>query len=887
MARDGFTADGGRPHGPMGSWASPALGGALVLLLALAASPPCRAADPAPPFACGSPPTACWFSTAAGVEAAGEELAQIRPPGSPPTLWAGGDHFLSNISERPSTGYSFAGAGSGCCGAHSAGSGAASAALGLLTGISVAHAQIPASVGADWTFGIVEARTHTFGSAAWGDTLTIVDRSGAHPPGAPVDLAITLTWNGSPAVSVDCVAVYPYANCDGPGTRATGATQFAAAGANASSYANTLGIGPAVQVTAGSGLDAACPGPPCTLPPSQTSVLHTTVGARVAVSGQLIADAVADTQWSVTPRVDTSAVGVARTFVDTLDDDFCYTTSSGVTYYTPGSRSEGVCTTKAGCYDTDEDGDDDNDDDALCDSWETLGIDEDGDGNVDFDLPALGADPNHKDVFVEIDFMDCSRGGCGGGDSHDHRPDDRGLAAVIAAFDRAPVPNPNAAHPTGTPGIHLHLVGTRGYVDEQLPHVSAIAFDSRAAGAADDFDDLKSGAGGPCEGHFGTPAERGGADCAKRLSAKRRAFHYAIFGHDVAGFAGMSGVAEIFGNDLLVSLGSWTSADMRQQGGSASTAVARRNVEAATFMHELGHNLGLRHGGSNFDNCKPNYLSIMSYTLQTLALDPSRPLDYSRERLPDLDENAGLSEPAGVGGTTARFAWYAVADTGGPCLTGTPACAPLPQHANDPFDWDQDGGFAGTGITAKVNRIDEKGCGADDEGDGLPDSYRTLTGAEDWNSLLYNFRMSPSYADGVARVVLPREATIAELSAGADEIDFDGDGLVNAADDCPAKADPAQADSDGDGIGDACDVCRTIANPDQNDDDDDGLGNRCDPDLNQDGVVNFADLAVLKRRFFTTDRLADLTGDGLVNFADLAVMKSFFFGAPGPGAAAP
>ncbi len=33
-------------------------------------------------------------------------------------------------------------------------------------------------------------------------------------------------------------------------------------------------------------------------------------------------------------------------------------------------------------------------------------------------------------------------------------------------------------------------------------------------------------------------------------------------------------------------------------------------------MHELGHNLGLRHGNIDHDNYKPNHLSIMSYSNQ-------------------------------------------------------------------------------------------------------------------------------------------------------------------------------------------------------------------------------------------------------------------------------
>ena len=37
-------------------------------------------------------------------------------------------------------------------------------------------------------------------------------------------------------------------------------------------------------------------------------------------------------------------------------------------------------------------------------------------------------------------------------------------------------------------------------------------------------------------------------------------------------------------------------------------------------MHELGHNLGLKHGGDNHGNRKPNYLSIMNYAFQMRGL---------------------------------------------------------------------------------------------------------------------------------------------------------------------------------------------------------------------------------------------------------------------------
>src|SRR5262245_9981170 len=42
---------------------------------------------------------------------------------------------------------------------------------------------------------------------------------------------------------------------------------------------------------------------------------------------------------------------------------------------------------------------------------------------------------------------------------------------------------------------------------------------------------------------------------------------------------------------------------------------------------------------------------------------------------------------------------------------------------------------------------------------------------------------------------------------GAQELDFDGDGVSDSADNCPGVANPDQADSDGDGLGDACDAC--------------------------------------------------------------------------------
>ena len=88
--------------------------------------------------------------------------------------------------------------------------------------------------------------------------------------------------------------------------------------------------------------------------------------------------------------------------------------------------------------------------------------------------------------------------------------------------------------------------------------------------------------------------------------------------------------------------------------------------------------------------------------------------------------------------------------------------------------------------------------------------------------------------------------------------------------------------ADGDGILDGSDNCIYVYNPDQRDTDSDGLGNACDPDLNNDGIVNFIDLGMMRAVFFSDNPHADLNGDGHVNFADLAIMKSMFFWPPGP-----
>jgi uncharacterized repeat protein (TIGR01451 family) len=94
-------------------------------------------------------------------------------------------------------------------------------------------------------------------------------------------------------------------------------------------------------------------------------------------------------------------------------------------------------------------------------------------------------------------------------------------------------------------------------------------------------------------------------------------------------------------------------------------------------------------------------------------------------------------------------------------------------------------------------------------------------------------------------------------------------------------------DSDGDGVPDAFDNCINVANSDQRDSDGDGYGDKCDGDFDNNGVVSFGDLALLKLAFGTTNRLYDLDGNGVVSFADLAIFKSIFGKPPGPSGLRP
>lgn len=237
----------------------------------------------------------------------------------------------------------------------------------------------------------------------------------------------------------------------------------------------------------------------------------------------------------------------------------------------------------------------DTDGDGLLDSWETSGYDHDGDGTVDVPIHKLGANPKRKDIFIAYAWMRPSDT-----ETVSHRPGQDVLDAVAKAFKNAPVSNPD-----GSTGITMHFKKLRS-----VPH------DADLNPVWTEFDAIMN---------------------PLVSEAERRIYHRMLSAHGYGG-GGSSGLSRgIPASDFIESLGLFPS--------NPGTFTQR----AGTIMHELGHNLGLRHGGVDHENYKPNHLSIMSYFNQLdWILHRSGPrLDYERFDLKNLNESA-LNETAGL-----------------------------------------------------------------------------------------------------------------------------------------------------------------------------------------------------------------------------------------------
>lgn len=316
----------------------------------------------------------------------------------------------------------------------------------------------------------------------------------------------------------------------------------------------------------------------------------------------------------------------------------------------------------------------DPDCDGLPTSWERSGYYGDGPGSkrVFVPLQAMGADPDHPDIFVHADYMRGLARNC--------RPPEGWEIPLETMFRRH--------------GIRLHVdsgphsLNYGGRPWGRLSRAGPIRFDPQTR-VWRDLPRLKE------QRFWGT--------------GRRAAFRYAAFANHWEAGGGRLGAAD-----------SWTPPG----GANFLMFVCRRGFTedvgplalSGTFAHELGHTLGLAHGGNDPINHKPNYLSVMNYLWQLTGVPTSNGrqwrLDYSETVRPPIDEEAidetQLTEPAVwhcPGAATPTFAF---------------------SHFGRPVDVNCDG------------ILGEQGFAQDINGDGLEEHALDtcpLTGFDDWTHL--------------------------------------------------------------------------------------------------------------------------------------------------------
>ena len=181
----------------------------------------------------------------------------------------------------------------------------------------------------------------------------------------------------------------------------------------------------------------------------------------------------------------------------------------------------------------------------------------------------------------------------------------------------------------------------------------------------------------------------------------------------------ISGFSDKGGQHSLFTLGNWGDDGKSWQ------------VVAGTLMHEIGHELGLGHGGGDDINCKANYQSVMSYSRQVDLLDKftgfdqngnpvlTQVVDYSGQVLNTLNEGVSvISNPFTITPNYFTANWYL------PTVVGSPAT----QHCDGTLKTPAERMSRVTDVTSALNWA----AGQDINFDGKPNEL--LQGFDDWNS---------------------------------------------------------------------------------------------------------------------------------------------------------
>ncbi len=298
----------------------------------------------------------------------------------------------------------------------------------------------------------------------------------------------------------------------------------------------------------------------------------------------------------------------------------------------------------------------DSDGDGLLDVWETSGYDANCDGVMtrgdDVFLHEMGANPSHKDLFIEMNWF------------AGFEPRQADIDRVRQAFAFAPSDAGGVENPDHQLGITLHLdAGT--YVDPATGNQVGDALSINAEAGRD----LGDPAGAP--GGIAFTAPQNEADLLALVadlqqSPRRGIFRFVLQGPTWSNDLG--GIAPGFGDIVY---------------------IGRR--DGAGLLHELGHSLGLQHGGFEGANCKPNHVSIMNYSYDSIGGIPwSDPavaggavqffIDFAPSRIPDLtlaqNPRIGLLGDLDASGQLVLDENNVQEDT--PLLVGTPQL--LPRH---------------------------------------------------------------------------------------------------------------------------------------------------------------------------------------------------------------
>ena len=344
----------------------------------------------------------------------------------------------------------------------------------------------------------------------------------------------------------------------------------------------------------------------------------------------------------------------------------------------------------------------DTDGDGLYDIWEINGVDTDGDGVIDLHLERMGADPNVPDIFIEVDWM--------------VRPEKKFLWFTTKS-EKSYAPSQDALRLVYSAfkehGINLHIDAGPNSVD----FVTGNTWGNLSGGNSIPFEEVFTLSSNGTEfDHWN--------ECADTHFTKNRwnAFRYAMFinqykvsTNDRDEDSTSSGIAsDIPGQCLIIANQQWL-----QDTGNIGVG--------GTFMHELGHTLGLSHGGfdhsgtNNHTNYKPNYLSIMNYLFQTSGLVGTNKLNYSDYTLPDLDEQA-LYEVSG-------FDPLGITNGSGIGTRISASNTMINPVAGTMVDFDNSGSIEiSRPVKANLNG---------DKDENRNDIYSILTGTEDWSHITY------------------------------------------------------------------------------------------------------------------------------------------------------